>query len=100
MLRLVVGAELDVVRVAAVEAKTDPPLVVDGDGMLSSPSPLEGVQSVSRRYAQVGEGDGDMDGFELAQCSARDVRRDSLRLAGPEELLGPSVGERLDHIET
>lgn len=97
MLQLVVVAELDLVGIAVLEPEADAPSVVDGDGVLPRAIALERVQAIAGRHLEVRHLRRDMHGFELAQGAAGDVGGHLPGLAGAEELLGLSLGERLDH---
>jgi hypothetical protein len=94
---LVVITELDVVRVAVFEPETNAPLVIDGNGMLTSAVSLERVQPIARRNTEVGDADRDVHSFELSQGTARHIRWQALGLPRTEQRLGLPVGEGLDH---
>jgi len=96
----VVVAELDVVRIAVDEAKTDAPLVIDRNGVLPGAVSLQRMEPIARRYAQVGELERRMDGFELPERAPRHVGRHLLGFAGSEQLLGLPIGEGFDHPKT
>ena len=92
-------AEFDIEHVAVFETKADTPLRVDRNGVLSGAIVLERVQSVTRRHAQIGELDSDVQRFQLAQGASGHVRWNPPRLAGPKELLGLAICKGLDHIQ-
>ena len=58
---------------------------------------LERVEPVAGRHFQVVQTRGQVDVLQLARGPPGDVGRKPLRPAGPVELLGVLVGERLDH---
>jgi len=97
ILRLVILAELDVVRVTVLETKADPPLIIDGDRVLTRTVCLESVESVPGEHAQIREWGRHMNGVQLAQGSPSNIRGDSPRLPGAKELFGLPVGEGFDH---
>jgi len=59
---------LHVKRIGPSPAKTDPPLIVDADAVLSLPFPLEGLQAVPGRGSKVAQLHG---AVQLAQFPAR-----------------------------
>ena len=98
-LRLVIVAELNVVRVAVVKPKANAPLIIDRDRMLPCTIAFEGVKPAAGRNAQVVHLRRDMHRLELSQGAARDVGRHSPCFSRTEELFGLTVGEGLDHTE-
>ena len=65
-LRLVIVAELDIMRIAIFEAKADAPLIVNGNRMLARSIVLERVQPIPRRDAQIGKLRCHIDRFQLS----------------------------------
>lgn len=92
-----VVAEFNLVCVALLEPEADPPLVIDGDGVLTGTIPLEGVQTIAGRDTKVLQLGSGVERLQLSQRPAGDVRRHPSIPAGAEERLGRAVGERLDH---
>jgi len=83
-------------RIAPSPAKTDPPLIVDTDAVLSLPFSLEGLQAVSGRGSKVAQLHG---AVQLAQFPAggpleRDKARHTLAQV---EFLGIAAAKRPDH---
>jgi hypothetical protein len=95
----VIVTELNIERIPIRKAEADPPLVIDRDGVLPGAVAFERMQPIAGRDLQVGQRRGDMNGFKLTEGSARHIRRDALRLAGPKELLRLTIREGLDHAE-
>ena len=92
-----VVADLDVVGVAVLEAETDSPLVVDGDGVLADSIALERMEPVTWRDPEELNLLSRVDRREFAQRTPRDVWGNSTRRAGHVEQLGLRVRKRLDH---
>jgi hypothetical protein len=92
----VVVTDLDVKRISVAEPEADPPLVIDRYGVLTKPVPLERVQPVAGRQAQLLEFDGGIDVVELAPGPSLDVWRQPPRPPAKEESLSVLVGERPD----
>ena len=93
-----VVAKFNIIRIALLEPKANPPLVVHGDRVLTGTIPLEGVETIARWHTKVVQLRSRMDGLQLAQRSAGDVRRHPSIPARAEERLGRMVGEGLDHV--
>jgi hypothetical protein len=71
----VVVTYFDVVRVAVDEPKTNTPLIVDGDGVLSAPVILQRVQSIPRRHAKILDPARQVDVFQFPDGTSRDIGR-------------------------
>jgi hypothetical protein len=90
--------DLDVVGVPVLETKTQAPLIVYPNALLSSTLALQGLQSVRRRYAQVLDAPSDVEHLKLPVGD---------RLKGPEAFrrlaevqgLRMLAAEGLDHRE-
>ena len=61
--------------------------------------PLQWMEPIARRYAQIGELERRMDGFELPERAPRHVGGHLLDFAGAKQFLGLAIGEALDHPE-
>ena len=96
-LRLVIVTELHIVRVAIHESKTNAPLIIDCDRMMPRSVPLQRMQPISGRHAQVRKACRDVDEIQFAQRTAREIIGQVLRRPSAEELLGPAIGKGLDH---
>jgi hypothetical protein len=90
-------ADLNIVRIAILEPEADPPLVINRDGMLAFAITFQPMQSVSRRYLEIIKARRKVYIFKLAYGSTGNIRREPFCLPGLIELVGPLVGERLDH---
>lgn len=54
----VIIGDLDIMRSVSLPDKTDPPLIVDPDAMLTSPAPLQLLQPITGRGQKIFEGSG------------------------------------------
>ena len=79
--RLVVVANLDVIRIAVDEPEADAPLSVHRDGVLPQSVILERIQAIARRHLQVIHADLQVDVFQLANGAPGDVGLDSVWLS-------------------
>lgn len=95
----VIVADLNVERVAIYETKADSPLIVHGDGVLSYAVALECVKPVAPWHSQILEGCCQVNVVEPANRSCDELGRKSPRLAPREQVAGPPVGERFNHLE-
>jgi hypothetical protein len=85
------------VGIPVIESKTETPLIVDPNRMLTLAFPVKGMELVRRRQSHVLQPGR---GIKLPQShsgSLLDILRQAPRLSGCEELLGLGVGERSDH---
>jgi len=96
MLRLVVVAELDVVRVTVCKAEADVPLVVHGDGVLPCAIAFDGVEAIAGGHFEIGDLLRDVRDFELAQGATRHVGGHLLGFPCTEALSSLPVGKDLD----
>jgi hypothetical protein len=69
---------LHIMSITVFPSKTDPPLIVNGYGILSATVSFQGVQTVTGRNLQVIEADGQFDEFKAANRPGYDIRRQSL----------------------
>ena len=90
-------ADFDVERIAIDEAEADPPLIVDGYGMLALPITSERVEPVPRGCLQVTQPGGEVHILDLADCPTSHIRWESPRRSLHEQLGRSLVREGLDH---
>ena len=88
---------LNVVHIAIVKPKANPPLIVDGNRMLAGPVSFKFMEPVARRNLQVGHARREIKIFQLSQRPLPDSRREPLRPAALVQLLRTLVGKSLDH---
>jgi hypothetical protein len=93
----VVINDLDIKCVTALEAKAQPPLVVDADASLAGPIPTQKLQPVGGRLAQVSGTGGDIEVPQAGQRTAQDVPRQPPGRSGREQPFRFLVGEAPDH---
>jgi hypothetical protein len=79
-------------------AKTDTPLIVDANTVLTSSIAFQGFQPVSRRHPQVIQSGRDFDLPELPPRYVSDIS-EAFDAVAPGERLGLGAPERLDHAE-
>ena len=89
--------DLDVMRVAGPPSKTDSPLSVDADAVLSSTITFQLLESVRRRNAEVVECRRRIHHSELSEGNALHVRAQSLDRLSMKEALCVSIPETLNH---
>jgi hypothetical protein len=89
---------LDIVRIAAVPAKTDAPLLIDADAVPASPVALKRFQPVAGRHAQLVQGSRGVEYPELAQSRPMHLRRQMPRPDAMEQPFGVFASERPDHV--
>ena len=87
----------NIIGVTLHEPKTNTPLIVDCNGMLSFPVAFEGMQSVARRNPKVAESCSVMNVLQTPDRSFDQVLRQPFRLAVNKKLLGFLIGKGLDH---
>jgi hypothetical protein len=94
----VVIDDLDIVRTGFTPSKTNSPLVVDPDAVLSRAIAFEQFQSVARRNFQIVKSPGDL---KLSQFTSTDGRNICKSLDAITVSKGFSVAapERSDHIQ-
>ena len=93
----VIIRHLNVVRITAVEPKADPPLIVDGNRILTSPLSLEPMKPVARGNFQVRHARREIQICQLSQRSLPDSRRKPLRSTFLEQLPRMLVSKGFDH---
>jgi hypothetical protein len=94
---LVIIRDLDVICIAIVEAETDSPLVVDGNGELPFPISLQGMKAIARRRLQVIQACSQVDVFQTSDRSPQKIRRKPFRFARHEKSLRVLVGKSFNH---
>jgi hypothetical protein len=93
----VIIRDLHIIGIAVLEAKADPPLIVDGNGELAGPVSLQGMQAIARRRLQVIQTGGQVDVFQTPDRPTQKVRRKPFRSARHKERLRVLVGKRYNH---
>ena len=91
---------LHVERVAVNEAKTDPPLKVDGKRTLPFAFPFQCMETVTGKSLQVVQAFCDVQVLQASFRSLPDVGRKPFRFSGLVQLPCMPVSERLDHAST
>ena len=89
--------DLNVECVTVDESEADAPLVIDGDCVLPSSISPELVESIPWWAPKVMQVSRQIDVFELPPRPTCDLRRESPRSAGHEQLLRLTICKRLDH---
>jgi hypothetical protein len=89
---------LNVIRIAIFKSKAHPPLVVDGNRILSGPVVRQFVQSIARRNFQISYARSEIKIFQLAQCPLPHFGMKPLGFAALVQLLCTLVGKGLDHV--
>jgi hypothetical protein len=92
-----VGNDLDLVRIAVLPAKADPPLIVETNTVLPDPIALELLEPVARRDTKVLEGLGGVHGSQFPQHDASEIGWISADRLPVEEARSIPVAEALDH---
>jgi hypothetical protein len=93
----VIVRHFDIVGIAVGEPEADPPLVVDGDGVVSLAVSAEPVKAVARRSPEIVQACRQIDVLELPSRSPQDIRRQPPRPTRCEERFGVLVRKGLDH---
>jgi len=88
---------LYVVCIPGAPAKTDSPLLVDADAVLTLSIPLEFLQAIARRYPEVIEDRRCIKHSKLPEGGSLDCGTQFLDGLSPEEPFGVTVAEALDH---
>ena len=88
---------LDFVRVFALPAEAEPPLVIEADAVLALPSAFQSFQPVARRHAQIGQKPGDVQLRELPQGDPFDGGRQPVGAGAVPQSLGFLAGKADDH---
>jgi len=93
----VIVGYLDVVRIAILEAKADPPLVVDADRVLTLSISTQGMESVAGGNSEIIKLRCMVNIFQSPNRPPQEVGRQSPRFALGEQVARVLVSERLDH---
>jgi len=93
----VIIGNLDIECVAVIEAKANPPLVIDPDAPLPAAIMTQRFQSVRRRQAQIANLCGCIQLEEPHGGALVDLSRDTARLTARVEVFRLIISERLDH---
>jgi hypothetical protein len=96
---LVIVDDPDVVGIAILPAETDPPLLIDPNAMLSRSAPLEFLESITGRDAEVLKLLGGVDEDELAEHRAMELSREAPDRLAVKQAFRVPVREALDHPE-
>ena len=97
VLRLVVVRHLDAMRIAILEAKANPPLVVDVDGVPALPISAQGMKPVAGGDPEIIEPCREVNILQSLHRSPDDIWWQPARLACEEQVAGVLVSKRLDH---
>jgi len=95
---LVVVGHLDFIGVAIFEAKADPPLVVDVDGVLALPISAQGMQPVANGDSELVELLCEVNMIQPSYGPSDDVWWQPSGLPREEQVARMLVSERLDHV--
>ena len=93
----VVIDDFDIVRITFSPFKTDAPLVIDPDAMLSFAVALQGLQPVAWRHPQVLQTEGAMQVKQFAPCHPFDITEPA-DVPVIEQRFSVSATERPDHM--
>ena len=93
----VVVGHFDFVGIIVLPAEADSPLVINGNGVLADTVPFEGVQTVARWHLEIVDRSGQVNKFQSAHGSGKEIRWQMLRVPGCVKELGLLIGECLDH---
>jgi hypothetical protein len=94
---LVIIDDLNLVGIAILPAKADPPLLVHANTVLAGSIASELLQPISRGHAEVAELLGRIHGHKLTQHRALETRGISSDGLASEQSLGIAIGEGVDH---
>ena len=83
--------------IAAFPAKTDPPLIVDPDTVLTLPIPRQLLNAIARWHPQIGQRISSVENEEFLQCGPVNILRELFRAFATENLLGLRVFEAPNH---
>ena len=92
-----VVSDLHFEGIAAFPAKTDPPLIVDPDTVLTLPIPRQLLEAITRWYPQSSQRISSVENQELLQCGPVNVLRERFRAFATEHLHGLWIFEAPNH---
>ena len=92
--------DLDIPGFVVAPCKTDAPLVVDTNAMLSLSIALQRLQAIAGRYTQIIEPRCRVDGQDLRPSPLLDLHRQAANGIAGKDGRGSLVGEALDHGKT
>ena len=92
-----VVADFDIIGITVYESKTNAPLVVDRDSVLTLPIVLQRVQVIPRWNLEIVKLRREVYILQFPDSTSRNVGWEALGLSIEEEVTGAAIGERLDH---
>ena len=92
-----VVADFDIVGIAIQKSKADPPLVVDGNRVLTDAVTSERMQSVTRGNSEVTQSRRRIDLFEFSKAPPHNVRREPACLTSYKQIMRALIRKGLDH---
>jgi len=90
----------NIMRIAILEKKTDSPLIVDGNGVLSLPFSLQGMKVIARWNLQIIQAGSKINIFQAACGPSQQIRLQPPRFARYEEIPCVFVCKRFNHSDT
>ena len=90
---------LDLVGIAILPPKADPPLLIDANTVLSGPIASEFLEAIAWWRPEIVEGAGGIHDDELSKHCPPQVAGIMSHGLAPKEPFGVSVPEALDHLE-
>jgi hypothetical protein len=94
---LVVVNDLYIIGVAILPTETNAPLVIDTDTILAAPSTFEFLQSIARRYSQIGQCLSGVQRDELSQHTSEKICRKPPDWLAAEQALRVPIREAFNH---
>ena len=88
---------LDVPRLVVAPNKTDPPLVVGADAMLTLPVTVQRFQAIAGRHSKIVQQCGRFDRQQLSASPPLDLLRQVANGVASEERRCTFIGKALDH---
>lgn len=85
-------------RIAVYKTEAEAPLIVDGDGVLSSPLPLQSMKAVAWGHFEISNSRCEIEILQFTQSSGPHIGRKALGLAIFIQLFRVLVREGLDHV--
>ncbi len=79
--------DFNIVGVIVSPVETDPPLVIDSNGILPTPIPFELFQPIGRRHPQILQARCAIEHAQLTQCDSLEVTRQRFRTFAPQKSL-------------